>query len=74
MTEHIWFQDNLAANLAGGLSTEEDERFGRHRVACGACAKILADAQSFDGAMEKGFNNAEKALLHWIEEQVPKIK
>jgi hypothetical protein len=29
---------------------------------------------SFDGAMEKGFNNAEKQLLHWIEEQIPKIK
>jgi hypothetical protein len=29
---------------------------------------------NFDGAMEKGFNNAEKQLLHWLEEQVPKIR
>src|SRR5207253_1542051 len=48
-------QANLAAYCAGGLSIDEAERFGRHRVACGACAKMLADAQTFDGAMESLF-------------------
>ncbi len=29
---------------------------------------------TFDGAMEKGFNNAEKKLVKWIEDKLPSIK
>ena len=44
MSEHTWFQENVAGYCADGLSTEERERFDRHRVACScACAKMLTD-------------------------------
>ncbi len=47
MSEHTWFQENIAGFTAGGLSPEERERFGRHRIACAVCAKILAEADRF---------------------------
>ena len=55
MSEHIWFQENLAGYSADGLSIEERERFDRHRVACSACAQMLAEASAFDESMANLF-------------------
>ena len=38
MSEHTWFQENVAVYCAGGLSAEEGERFDRHRIACSMCS------------------------------------
>jgi hypothetical protein len=55
MSEHIWFQENLAGYCAGGLTIEERERFDRHRIACSTCAKMLAEYQGFDEAIDSLF-------------------
>ncbi len=55
MSEHAWFQENLASYLAGGLTIEERERFDRHRVACKPCTQVLAEIQGFDTAMDNLF-------------------
>jgi hypothetical protein len=55
MSEHTWFQDNLAGYCAGGLSTEERERFDRHRIACAACARTLTNSQRFNETMDNLF-------------------
>ena len=55
MSEHAWFQENLSAYSADGLSVDERERFDRHRVACSACAQLLADARAFDESMDNLF-------------------
>jgi Domain of unknown function (DUF4349) len=62
MSEHTWFQENLASYSADGLSVEERERFERHRVACSACAQLLADARAFDESMDKLFSPIRPAL------------
>ncbi len=68
MSEHTWFQENLASYNADGLSIEERERFDRHRVACSACAQLLADARGFDEAMDKLFAPIRPA--HGFENRV----
>ncbi|HWY86540.1 MAG TPA: DUF4349 domain-containing protein [Gemmataceae bacterium] len=55
MSEHTWFQENLAGYCAGGLSVEEGERFQRHRIACAACAGMLAEAKELDQTMDSLF-------------------
>jgi len=61
MSEHTWFQENLAGFLASGLSAEESERFDRHRIACSACSQILADYKGFDLAMDDLFTPVRPA-------------
>ena len=55
MSEHTWFQENLAGYCAGGLTVEEGERFQRHRIACAACAALLAEGKEFDQTMDSLF-------------------
>lgn len=55
MSEHTWFQENLAAYTADGLTIDERERFERHRVACAPCAKLLGQMQGFDATMAELF-------------------
>src|SRR5262249_5501341 len=62
MSEHTWFQENLAGYCAGGLSALESERFDRHRIACSACARILAASEGFDEAMENLFAEVRPAV------------
>lgn len=41
-SEHAWFREQIAAALAGGLTTEEQLRFDAHAAACETCATELA--------------------------------
>jgi len=48
MSDHVWFQENLAAHLAGGLSPAEAERLEQHAGACPTCARTLSEAADMD--------------------------
>ncbi len=48
MTDHVWSQEQIAAYLAGGLSSEESERLERHVKECVECHEALAAATHFD--------------------------
>src|SRR5262245_32985835 len=48
MTEHHWTQEHVAAAVAGGLNTEEAERFDAHVRDCPECAAAVADARKLD--------------------------
>lgn len=59
-------------------------RYGARLVVFDVAAERVVETQeispekeghpNFEGAMEKGFNTAEKKLVKWIEEKVPGIK
>jgi len=48
VSEHVWSQEQIAAYLADGLSSEECDRLERHAKECPECAAALAAAQHFD--------------------------
>ena len=48
VTEHVWSQEQIAAYLAGGLSSEECERLDRHARECPECAAALSAATHLD--------------------------
>ncbi len=48
MTDHVWSQEQIAAYLAGGLSSEESERLERHVKECVECHEALTAATHFD--------------------------
>jgi anti-sigma factor RsiW len=48
VSEHVWSQEQIAAYLAGGLSSEECERLDRHAKECPECAAALTAAQHLD--------------------------
>ncbi|HEY3787892.1 MAG TPA: zf-HC2 domain-containing protein, partial [Urbifossiella sp.] len=48
MTEHAWSQEQIAAYLAGGLTSEEAERLDQHARECPDCRAALAAAKHFD--------------------------
>jgi hypothetical protein len=73
MSEHTWFQENLAAYGAGGLTSEEQERFQRHRTACGSCAKMLADFQGFDAAMDALFTEV-RPVAGWEDQVLDRMR
>lgn len=58
MSEHAWFQENLAAHLAGGLSPLEAERLQQHAAACPDCATALSQALHMDRDLEALFAGA----------------
>ncbi|MCI0682099.1 MAG: DUF4349 domain-containing protein [Gemmataceae bacterium] len=51
MSEHAWFQENLAGYVAAGLPADERARFETHAGACRDCAQALAEQRAFDAAM-----------------------
>lgn len=58
MSEHTWFQENLAAHLAGGLSPSEGERLQQHAATCLDCATALSQARNMDRDLEGLFAGA----------------
>src|SRR5262245_17851168 len=58
MSEHAWFQENLAAHLAGGLSPLEAERLQQHAASCPDCATALSQALHLDRDLEALFVSA----------------
>lgn len=55
MSEHVWFEENLAAYLAGGLEPPEVDRLEHHAGECGTCAANLAEARAADALLEDLF-------------------
>lgn len=55
MSEHVWFEENLAAYLAGGLDPAEVDRLEHHAGECGPCAANLAEARAADALLEDLF-------------------
>jgi len=54
-TEHTWFQQQIAAYLAGGLHAEDLPRFQQHESACPACAASLAELRKMDDDLSAVF-------------------
>src|SRR5438270_13368419 len=78
MSEHAWFQENLAGHSAGGLSVEERERFERHASRCADCARLLAEWRGLDHTLDDLFAEArpglglEDRLIHNLRSRPPR--
>lgn len=55
MSEHTWFQENLACHCAGGLTNAERARLERHAADCPPCARLLVEARRFDDSLQALF-------------------
>src|SRR2546421_12921535 len=49
--EHVWFREQIAIALAGGLDAAERVRFEAHAASCAACAAELAAARDAEHRM-----------------------
>ena len=55
MSDHTWVQENLGADLAGGLTPEERERLEQHVSGCAACTQELAAVRGLEQVMTNLF-------------------
>ncbi len=56
INEHVWFEERMAAQLAGGLAGDEAERFGTHAAACARCSGVMDQLRRFDAALVRSFD------------------
>src|SRR5581483_454620 len=57
--EHGWFDEQIAAYLAGGLEGEDRRRFEAHAESCDDCARKLADALETDQGLRRLFDGIQ---------------
>lgn len=53
--EHIWFREQIAAALAGGLGAADQVRFDAHAAECAACAAELKASRELEEHMSTLF-------------------
>src|SRR5262245_54783279 len=58
MSEHAWFNENLAGYVAEGLPADERARLEKHASECRDCERALAEQREFDASMAKLFASA----------------
>jgi len=56
INEHVWFEERMAAQLAGGLAGDEAERFGTHAAGCARCSGVMDQLRRFDAALVRSFD------------------
>src|SRR6185369_5518304 len=55
MSEHDWVQEQIAAEITGGLSAAEKERFEAHVHDCAECTAAWDDARRLDLELDSLF-------------------
>jgi glycine cleavage system regulatory protein len=57
--DHVWFEEQMATALAGGLGAEERARFEAHAAACPRCAAKLEALRVSDAELSAMFASAQ---------------
>ena len=61
LSDHVWFNEQIAAYLAGGLEGAELSRFETHAAECLKCADVLRQAEAADQSLRALFRDARPA-------------